>query len=160
MSGDDDLTFKMMTDPRIKAGGVISVMSNIAPAAIREMTQRASQGDASGAEKLKTALEPLFGVVVVKVDSKRQLNGQSVEVSDRFRNPLPVKTMMRILGMPSGPCRQPLGKMSKDGLTALRAALNSVWNNNPQILQPIQDFYGADIAGRINDDALWNSVAY
>ena len=34
MSGDDDLTATMMTDPAIRAAGVISVMSNICPGAI------------------------------------------------------------------------------------------------------------------------------
>jgi 4-hydroxy-tetrahydrodipicolinate synthase len=161
MSGDDDLTFKMMTDPRIKAAGVISVMSNIAPGAIREMTRRASAGDVKGAEEVRASLDPLFGVVVVKVNSSRTLaHGARVDVSDRFRNPLPVKTMMQALGMPSGPCRRPLGKMSKDGLAVLRSVLNTVWERNPEVLRPAQEFFGVDIGARIGDDAIWNKLAY
>jgi 4-hydroxy-tetrahydrodipicolinate synthase len=161
MSGDDDLTFKMMTDPRIKAAGVISVMSNIAPAAIRRMTQKAAEGDVKGAEEIRKALDPIFGVVVVKVNSSRKMaNGATVEVSDRFRNPLPVKTMMNVLGMPAGTCRRPLGRMSADGMKVLRKALTSIWENNPEILKPIQDFYGVHLGERIADDGIWNALAY
>lgn len=161
MSGDDDLTFKMMTDPRIKAAGVISVMSNIAPAAIRLMTRKAAEGDVKGAEDTRKALDPIFGVVVVKVNSIRTMSGgTTVEVSDRFRNPLPVKTMMNVLGMPSGTCRRPLGRMSADGMRVLREALTSVWENNPEILEPVQDFYGVNLGERIADDGIWNALAY
>lgn len=160
MSGDDDLTFTMMTDPRIKAAGVISVMSNIAPGAVREMTRRAAEGDVKGAEQIKKSLDPIFGVVVVKVNSNRSLNGATLEVGDRFRNPLPVKTMMQALGMPSGPCRRPLGKMSKDGLAVLRSALKAIWERNPEVLKPAQEFFGVDIAARISSDSIWNELAY
>ena len=37
LSGDDGLTFDMMTDPEINAVGAISVISNIAPKASAEM---------------------------------------------------------------------------------------------------------------------------
>ncbi|MDO8682961.1 MAG: 4-hydroxy-tetrahydrodipicolinate synthase [Armatimonadota bacterium] len=161
MSGDDDLTFQMMTDPRIKANGVISVMSNIAPAAIQAMTHEAAEGNVQEAEEIRRALDPIFGVVVVKVNSQREIPGRGMaEVSDKFRNPLPVKTMMRVMGMPSGPCRQPLGKMSKDGLSVLRSALTALWERNPEVLAPIQEFYGVDIASRLADDRIWNKLAY
>jgi 4-hydroxy-tetrahydrodipicolinate synthase len=160
-SGDDDLTFTMMTDPRIKASGVISVMANIAPGAIEQMTCKALDGDVKGAEELKDALDPLFGVVVVKATGRRDLpRGGSAEVTDRFRNPLPIKTLMSVLGMPSGPCRQPLGKMSKAGAEILRGVLTAVWSRNPKILKPVQDFYGVDIARRIGDDGIWNALTY
>ncbi|MDO8588695.1 MAG: 4-hydroxy-tetrahydrodipicolinate synthase [Armatimonadota bacterium] len=161
MSGDDDLTFRMMTEPRIRADGVISVMSNIAPAAVHKMTRLIVNGDVRGAEAVRTALDPLFGVVVVKVNSRRGMpDGAIVEVSDRFRNPLPVKTMMSVLGMPSGPCRKPLGKMSVDGLAVLRSTLSSVWERNPEILRPVGEFYGVDIARRIDNDDIWSSLGY
>ena len=45
LSGDDGLTFQMMTDPQIEACGVISVASNVAPAAVARMTQAVLEGD-------------------------------------------------------------------------------------------------------------------
>ncbi len=160
MSGDDDLTYTMLTDPKIKANGVISVMSNVVPGAIAKMVKLAYNGDLLCAEKIKDALAPLFGIVGVKVDNERVLpSGQKVMVSDRYRNPLPVKTLMQGLGMPSGPVRKPLGKMTSVGIAVLRSAVKSVWDNNPEMLQPIADFYGIDIAARINDDGIWTSLA-
>jgi 4-hydroxy-tetrahydrodipicolinate synthase len=161
LSGDDDLTFKMMTDPRICASGTISVMSNIAPAAVERMTRLALAGDVKAAEQLREALDPLFSVVVVKADSRRELpRGGSAIVNDRFRNPLPVKMLMSALGMPSGPCRKPLGKMSTAGLEVLRSALTEVWERNPEVLGPIGEFHGVDLARRIRDDSIWNALAY
>ena len=66
LSGDDGMTYEMMTDPAIKAAGVISVASNVAPKAISEMVQLLNQGNPSEAKKLMLKLEPLFSLVTVK----------------------------------------------------------------------------------------------
>jgi len=159
LSGDDDLTFRMMTDPMIAANGVISVVSNVAPAAVEQMTRKALAGDLAGAEKLMKALAPLFGVVTVKVDNERILpNSVKVTVNDRFRNPLAIKTLMSALGMPSGPCRRPLGKMTRTGVRIVRNALKQVLATNSEILTPIQKFYGVDIEARLADDDIWNDL--
>ena len=161
MSGDDDITFTMMSDAAIAANGVISVISNVAPAAIEQMTRKALSGDIAGAERIKNALAPLLGIVVVKVDNARVLpDGSRVTVNDRFRNPLPIKTLMAALGMPSGPCRRPLGKMTKAGVDVVRSAAKQVWDSNPEVLAPIGDFYGIDVAARLADDAAWAAVTY
>lgn len=160
MSGDDDLTYTMMTDPKIKADGVISVISNIAPAAVAEMVKLAAEGDVQGAEKIKNALAPLFSIVVVKTDNERTLpSGRKVIVNDRYRNPLPIKMLMAGLGLPSGPARRPLGKMSAAGIEVIRLAAKKVWENNPEILQPLEDFFGIDIAARLADDGVWAGLA-
>ncbi len=160
MSGDDDITFRMMTDPKIRANGVISVASNIAPAAIKKMVDLAAVGDLEGARKAMDAVAPLLSIVTVKVDNPRVLpSGETVMVNDRYRNPLPVKTLMTALGMPAGPCRKPLGRMSKAGVEVLRAAVKKVWELNPEVLQPIGDFYGVDVGERIQDESLWASIA-
>ena len=39
MSGDDDITFRMMSDASIAANGVISVITNVAPAAVAQMVR-------------------------------------------------------------------------------------------------------------------------
>ncbi len=161
ISGDDDLTLKMMTDPSVKAQGVISVMSNVVPAAVAQMVRKVLAGDLATAQTLHVAISPLLGVVTVKVDSPRMLpNGSIAVVQDRFRNPLAVKTLMQALGMPSGPGRQPLGRMTAHGVSVIRTAVKKVWNNNPEVLAPIGEFYGVDVEARIAGDECWNVLSY
>ena len=59
----------------------------------------------------------------------------------RARNPLALKTLMQILGVPSGPCRRPLGKMTEKGLAIVVDAAKTVQKKNPEILQPLADFF-------------------
>lgn len=161
MSGDDDLTFKMMTDPAVASQGVISVITNVAPAAVEQMVRKVRSGDMAGGQVIQNALAPLFGIVTVKVDSQRHLpNGSTAIVQDKFRNPLAVKTLMRGLGMPSGPTRQPLGRMTAKGVKVVRSAVKKVWQNNPEILAPIGEFYGVDVEARIATDSVWNELSY
>jgi len=161
LSGDDDITYRIMTDPSIQAQGVISVVSNVAPKAVVDMVRSILSGDLATATAIRNALSPLFGIVTVKAESERRLpDGTSVMVQDRFRNPLGIKTVMAGLGMPAGPCRQPLGKMTQEGLQAVRNALRSVWRQNPEILLPIGKFYGVDLDSRINEDSFWTELAY
>ena len=98
-SGDDALTFTMMTDPDIKASGVISVISNVAPRAVGRLVETIAMGDLQGAEALKKDLDPLFNLVVVKTTE----SSPAGDVMCRARNPLPIKTLMALLGMPAGP---------------------------------------------------------
>ena len=110
MSGDDDLTFKMMSEPSIKANGVISVASNFAPAAVRKMVDLTLSGDAEAARKAMSAVEPLLGVITVKVDNERVLHsGQKATVNDRYRNPLPVKTLHDRIGNAFGTRKAAIG---------------------------------------------------
>jgi len=161
ISGDDDKTCRMMTDPMIRAGGVISVTSNLAPGAVVKMVGAALRGDADEAKKLAEELKPLFSIVTVKAESVRILpDGDKTTVQDRFRNPLPVKTAMRALGMPAGPARPPLGKMTREGVDVVRNTLKSVWEESPHVLEPINTFYGTDIEKRLNDDKVWEPLAY
>jgi 4-hydroxy-tetrahydrodipicolinate synthase len=156
LSGDDGMTFTMMTDTAIKASGVISVASNIAPKAVQEMTTLIAQGNQAEAGKLMTALEPLFGIVTVKTEE----DTPSGKVDCRARNPLGTKTLMAILGMPVRTCRRPLGKMTKKGVDVVLEAGRSVWKNNPEILKPVADFFSVDIEARLNDESLLSAVTY
>lgn len=161
MSGDDDKTFEMMQNPAIRADGVISVTSNIAPGAVSRMTRALLEGDLEGAGKLHDQLKPLFELVTVKAQSERTLpSGRTVTVQDRFRNPLAVKTMMHVLGMPAGGCRRPLGRMTREGMEKVRAVLRQVHRDSPGILAPIERFYGVSIARRLQDQELWNRAVY
>jgi 4-hydroxy-tetrahydrodipicolinate synthase len=156
LSGDDGMTFEMMLDPQIKASGVISVASNVAPGPITEMVRLLEQGEQQNAQKLLTALEPLFGLVTVKTMEKTPYG----EVGCRARNPLGFKTLMSILGMPSGGCRQPLGKMTRNGLETILSAARKVQADNPEILKPVAEFFNVDIEQRLNNPTSWEGLFY
>lgn len=146
LSGDDGLTFEMMTDPEIMASGVVSVASNVAPGPVAEMVKLLEQGNQAEAKKILSALEPLFGLVTIKTKEKTPYG----EVVCRARNPLGIKTLMSILGMPSGGCRRPLGQMTKNGLEKVIEAAQKIQFNNPEIFKPVSDFFGVDIDERLN----------
>ena len=156
LSGDDDMTFTIMTDPVIKASGVISVASNIAPKAVQDMTTLLNEGKQAEAEKLMIALKPLFGIVTVKTQEETPYGA----VTCRARNPLATKTLMAILGMPVGPCRRPLGKMTNKGIEVVLGVGRTVWKNNPEILKPIADFFGVDIEARLYDESIFAALRY
>ena len=155
-SGDDSMTVQMMTDPLINASGVISVMSNIAPRAITEMVQSLNDGNDADALKLKNALDPLFGLVTVITEEKTPYGG----VACRARNPVGIKTLMAILGMPVGGCRQPLGKMSRNGIEKVLDTAKIVQQNNPEIFQPLADFFGIDIDERLSNPMSLEGLYY
>jgi len=156
LSGDDGMTFKMMLDLQIKASGVISVASNVAPGPITEMVRLLEQGEEKSAQKLLTALEPLFDLVTVKTMEKTPYG----EVVCRARNPLGFKTLMSILGMPSGGCRQPLGKMTRNGLETVLSAARKVQADTPEILKPVAEFFNVDIEERLNNPSSWDGLFY
>ena len=154
-SGDDALVFDIMADPEIKACGSISVMSNIIPKFMVQMVSLLNQEDTDGAIKIQTAIKPLLDLVVVTTLEESEFG----PVSCRARNPLPLKTLMQLLGMPGGPCRQPLGKMTQKGFHVLLNATKSVQTNNPEIFEPIASFFNIDIEERLNNteshEDLW-----
>jgi 4-hydroxy-tetrahydrodipicolinate synthase len=156
LSGDDGLTYEMMTNPDIKAGGVISVISNISPKAVTEMIKALERGDIAEAKKYKTALDPLFELVTVKTKEKTPYG----EVVFRARNPLAVKAIMSILGMPSGGCRKPLGKLTKNGLEKIVESLRNVQSNNPEVFKPVEDFFGVNINNRLKNSSIMDSLCY
>ena len=156
LSGDDGMTFEMMTNPEIKASGVISVATNVAPKAISQMVQRLRDGDQAGAKELLEALKPLFELVTVKTMEQTPFG----EVVCRARNPLAYKTLMSILGMPSGGCRRPLGKMTRNGLETVLKAARNVQANHPEILEPVAEFFNVDIERRLNDPSVWDELFY
>jgi 4-hydroxy-tetrahydrodipicolinate synthase len=156
LSGDDGMTFEMMTDPAIKASGVISVATNVAPKAISQMVERLRNGDQAGAKKLLDALKPLFDLVTVKTMEKTRFG----EVVCRARNPLAYKTLMSILGMPSGGCRRPLGKMTRNGLDTVLNTARKVQANHPEIFEPVAEFFNVDIESRLKDTSLLEGLYY
>jgi 4-hydroxy-tetrahydrodipicolinate synthase len=156
LSGDDDKTFAMMTASDIAAAGVVSVASNIAPRTVQSLTQALLAHRTEEANRLYAALKPLFSIVTVKTQEQTPFG----PVTCKARNPLAFKTLMNILGMPSGPCRQPLGKMTHAGLEIVLANARKVYETNPAILQPIADFFSVDLKERLYNERYCEGLTY
>ena len=156
LSGDDDKTFTMMTVPDIAAAGVISVASNIAPRAVQNLTQALRAQRTEDANSIYAALKPLFDLVTVKTQEQTPFG----PVTCKARNPLAFKTLMNVLGMPSGPCRQPLGKMTHAGLEIVLTNARKVYATNPSVLQPIADFFDVDLRERLFNEKFWQGLTY
>jgi 4-hydroxy-tetrahydrodipicolinate synthase len=156
LSGDDDKTFTMMISPDIRASGVISVVSNIAPRAVADMVHYVLDGNEAAANVIAQALQPLFSIVTVKTQEQTPYGA----VTCKARNPLAYKTLMNVLGMPSGPCRQPLGKMTRNGLDVVLANARKVYEANPQVFQPIADYFGVDVKDRLYNEKYLEGLYY
>jgi 4-hydroxy-tetrahydrodipicolinate synthase len=156
LSGDDDKTFAMMTAPDIAAAGVISVASNVAPRTVQNLTQALLAHKVEEANRLYAALKPLFDLVTVKTQEQTPFGLATCKA----RNPLAFKTLMNVLGMPSGPCRQPLGKMTRAGLEIVLANARKVYETNPSILEPVADFFNVDLNERLYNEQYWWGLTY
>jgi len=156
LSGDDDMTYAMMVSPEIAASGVISVASNVAPKAVQNMVQCILSRKGDEASRLSEALKPLFSMVTVKTEEDTPFGPASCKA----RNPLPFKTLMNVLGMPSGPCRQPLGKMTEKGIEVVLSKARKVYESNPEILRPVEEFFGVDLSERLYKKRFWQGLHY
>ena len=156
LSGDDGLLVEMMTEPDIAAAGVISVVSNIAPKAMGDLVKMLAEKEFRAAGSLAEALKPLFGLVTVTPRERSPFG----EVVCRARNPLALKTLMQLLGVPSGACRKPLGKMSRAGLDQVVNIAKTVQSKNPELLAPLAEFFDVDIDARLNDEGLMEGLRY
>lgn len=156
LSGDDGMTFDMMTDPDIHAAGVISVISNVAPAAVTQLVQLLASQKRDQAEALCHDLMPLFGLVTVSTTEKTPFG----TVTARFRNPSAIKALMAILGMPCGGCRQPLGRLTPNAVDIVLDAARKVQAANPDIFKPCADYFNVDIDARLNEPQNWQDLVY
>jgi len=102
LSGDDGLTL-----PLLAAGGdgVVSVVSNLAPAVITEMVQAALTGDYDTARKIHYRLLPFFKAAFVD------------------GNPTSIKYAMNYKGLPAGGVRLPLVEVTDDAKKVIQDAL-------------------------------------
>lgn len=153
-SGDDDKTFSMLTNPQISAQGVISVVSNLLPNAVSEMVNAHHDANALQARQLSEALSSLFGIVVVKTPEQTRFG----QVTQKWRNPLPIKTAMAGLGLIESGCRRPLGRMSENGVEAVRLAVESAFNAMPEMFDPMQEFFEVDVQDKLASDWKWLSA--
>lgn len=102
MSGDDSLTLPMMS---VGARGVISVVSNIAPAAVARMCEQFRSGDIAGAAAAHRRLFPLVKTLFCET------------------NPIPVKYAASLLGLCRPEPRLPLLPLSAGRRADLAAAM-------------------------------------
>lgn len=89
-SGDDGLTLSLLA---VGASGVISVAAHWAGEEIAEMVAAFAKGDVDGACRMNARL----------------LESWRFESGDVTPNPIPSKAMLRVLGLPAGQCRLPIG---------------------------------------------------
>ena len=107
-SGNDDNTVPMMS---LGALGVISVASNILPAAVSKLCALCLEQDFSAAEELYSKYAPLFSALFIET------------------NPIPVKTAMKLMGYDSGKLRLPLTEIGEANLAALRSLMRDAGIN-------------------------------
>jgi 4-hydroxy-tetrahydrodipicolinate synthase len=102
LSGDDPMTLPLMA---LGGDGVISVASNIAPAAVSDLVNALANGDWERGRELHYQLLPLFRALFVET------------------NPIPVKTAASILGLCSDEMRLPMIPLHGDNLDTLRRTM-------------------------------------
>jgi len=156
LSGDDDKTYTMIISPDIAASGVISVVSNVTPRAVADMVHYCLDGNEEAAREISQALQPLFNIVTVKTQEQTPYG----LVTCKARNPLAFKTLMNVLGMPSGPCRQPLGRMTRNGLEVVLINTRKIYESNPQILMPIADYFDVNLKDRLYNEKYLEGLYY
>lgn len=106
LSGDDPLTLPLMS---LGATGVVSVLANLTPQALKLMTRAARDGDFVTARTAHQELYPLAKALLT-LDS----------------NPVPVKTALALRGYCKEEFRLPLCPMSTEARRKLMAVLSEV----------------------------------
>jgi len=105
MSGDDAMTLPLSA---LGGDGVISVVANIVPAKVKALASACLTGDFGKARQIHFELLPLVKAVFIET------------------NPVPVKQAAAWLGLPSGPTRLPLGKLSQVSEAVLKKTMTDL----------------------------------
>lgn len=85
--------------------GAVSVLANLRPEAVKELTEAALRGEFARGLSLQRKLQPLNEALSAAV------------------NPIPIKAALALEGLDCGPCRLPLTPLAGDALEALRERL-------------------------------------
>jgi 4-hydroxy-tetrahydrodipicolinate synthase len=104
LSGDD---FTVVPTYAVGGRGVISVVSNVAPNMMAQLTAACERGDYTEARRLHYALEPLNRAMFIE------------------SNPIPCKTALALMGRMSGDLRLPLCAPSEKTLETLKTVLSA-----------------------------------
>jgi 4-hydroxy-tetrahydrodipicolinate synthase len=89
-SGNDDLTLALLA---VGAVGVVGVATHWVAARMSQMIAAFTEGDTTRAREVNATL----------------FESYTYESGDAAPNPIPAKAMMRVLGLPVGECRLPMG---------------------------------------------------
>ena len=89
-SGDDSMTLPLLA---VGAVGVVGVATHWAAPDFGEMIAAFRKGDVDHARAVNAKLLPSY----------------AYETSEVAPNPVPTKAMLRVLGLPGGDCRLPMG---------------------------------------------------
>ena len=103
-SGNDDQIVPILS---LGGGGVISLLSNVAPKDTHDICQLYFDGKVEEAAKLQIAYTDLIDALFCET------------------NPIPAKTAMRLMGFAAGPLRLPLSEMEPENLKKLETALKA-----------------------------------
>ncbi len=98
LSGDDAITLPLMV---LGGDGLLSVASNLLPKEVKELVDAATNHDFAKAKELHHQLMPFFKAIFVET------------------NPIPIKKVLELCGLPSGPCRLPLCEPSLRNIAIL-----------------------------------------
>ena len=104
-SGNDDQVVPMMS---LGAKGVISVVCNIMPKLMVDMSHACLKGDFETAAKLQIEYMDFIDSLFIEV------------------NPIPIKCAMNLVGLEAGPLRLPLCEMSPKNMETMKAAMKRV----------------------------------
>lgn len=91
-SGEDGVVVPMLS---LGGAGVISVLGNILPEVMRDMTHAWLDGNTAEAAALQISIAELITAIFCEV------------------NPIPIKEALTLLGQSAGPCRLPLTEISE-----------------------------------------------
>lgn len=103
-SGNDDTILPLLS---LGGSGVISVLANICPKETHDLVTKFFEGDIEGSKKLQLDMDALIAALFIEV------------------NPVPVKTVMNILGFNVGDLRLPLAEMEETNLNVLKQELTN-----------------------------------
>ncbi|MCT4544844.1 MAG: 4-hydroxy-tetrahydrodipicolinate synthase [Vallitalea sp.] len=109
-SGNDDQIVPLLS---LGGKGVISVVANILPKDTHDLVMKFIQGDIKGSLDLQLKMHRLINALFCEV------------------NPIPVKTALNYMNLPSGPCRLPLTDMEQENAMLL---LNEMKNYGINII--------------------------
>jgi len=108
LSGDDAFTLPLAA---MGGDGVVSVISNLLPANVKALTWASLEGRFDEARKLHYELLPFIKAAFVET------------------NPIPIKQALAWAGLPAGPTRLPLGRLSAASEAVLKKAMDDLGFN-------------------------------
>jgi len=105
LSGDDAMTLPLIG---MGGDGVISVVSNLLPAKVKNMTKAALDGDFEKARAIHYEILPFIKAAFIET------------------NPVPIKYALALAGLPAGPTRLPLGKLEPSSEALVKKAMTDL----------------------------------